>query len=118
MKLFLTLVVWLIFLSYLSIRGMVNSRETRARISSVFGILGILCVPLSFSANRIWAQFHPTVIATSQGSLQSGMLQALIVAVMAMTMFYICLLLERIDIEMLQLKLEDFKDDMGDDTDE
>jgi heme exporter protein C len=118
MKLFMTLVLWLIYLSYLSIRGMVIVRETRARVSSVFGILGILSIPLSFSANRIWAQFHPTVIATSQGSLQSGMLQALIVAVMAMTMFYICLLLERIDIEMLQLKLEDFKDDMGDDTDE
>jgi len=118
MKLFLTLVVWLIFLSYLSIRGMVNARETRARISSVFGILGILCVPLSFSANRIWAQFHPTVIATSSGSLQSGMLLALVVAVIAMTMFYFCLMFVRTDIERMQLQLEDLRDEMGDDSDE
>jgi len=118
MKLFLTLVVWLVFLSYLSIRGMVIARDTRARVSSVVGILGILGVPMSFSANRIWAQFHPTVIASSQGSLQPGMLLALISAVIAMTMFYFCLMFVRTDIERLQIELEDIRDDMGDDTDE
>lgn len=118
MKLFLTLVLWLIYLSYLSVRGMVPGREARARVSSVFGVLGILSIPLSFSANRIWAQFHPTVIASPQGSLQLGMLQALIVAVIAMTMFYFTILLQRVDLERVQLELEDYKDGMGDDSDE
>jgi hypothetical protein len=58
------------------------------------------------------------VIASSQGSLQPGMLLALISAVIAMTMFYFCLMFVRTDIERLQIELEDIRDDMGDDTDE
>ncbi len=118
LKLFLTLVLWLIYLSYMSIRGMVADRDTRARVSSVFGILGVLCVPLSFSANRIWTQFHPTVIATSQGSLQTGMLLALMVAVVAMSFFYFCLLIIRVDLENFHLALEDLKQTTGDEMDE
>ncbi|MBM4248829.1 MAG: cytochrome C assembly protein [Euryarchaeota archaeon] len=118
MKLFMTLVLWLVYLSYIGVRGMIQARETRARVSAVFGVLGILCVPLSFSANRIWAQFHPTVLVTSTGSLQPGMLHALIVAVVAMTLFYIYLVLERVELEGLHLRLEDLKEEMGDDPDE
>lgn len=118
MKLFLTLVLWLVYMSYISVRGMVVARETRARISSVFGILGVLCIPLSFSANRIWAQFHPTVIATSQGSLQPAMLLALIAAVIALSFFYFCILVVRVDLENLHLAVEDLKEKLGDEVDE
>jgi heme exporter protein C len=118
MKLFLTLVLWLVYMSYISIRGMVVARETRARVSSVFGILGVLCIPLSFSANRIWAQFHPTVIATSQGSLQTGMLLALVTAVIALSFFYFCLLIIRVDLENTHLAIEDLKEALGDEADE
>lgn len=118
MKLFLTLVLWLVYMSYISVRGMVVARETRARISSVFGILGVLCIPLSFSANRIWAQFHPTVIATSQGSLQPAMLLALISAVIALSFFYFCILAVRVDLENLHLAVEDLKEKLGDEVDE
>jgi heme exporter protein C len=118
LKLFLTLVLWLVYMSYISVRGMVAARETRARISSVFGILGVLCIPLSFSANRIWAQFHPTVIATSQGSLQPAMLAALMVAVVALSLFYFCVLMIRVDIENFHHAVEELKEKLGDEADE
>ena len=44
-----------------------QSRRTKASLAAVFSIIGMACVPLSFAANRIWTQYHPTVIASEQG---------------------------------------------------
>jgi heme exporter protein C len=114
MKLFVTLVLWLIFLAYLALRANTQPGKKRANFSAVFGIIGFLCVPLSFMANRIWAQFHPTVIATSRGSLQSSMVLALVLAVFAFTFFYIYLLLTKIDIENTKEDIEEIKQIIGD----
>ena len=112
LKLFMTLVLWLIFLGYLALRSGMAAEGT-ARLAAVFGILGFFCVPLSFVANRIWIQYHPTVIATSQGSLQPMMAHALMTAVIAFTIFYFYLLIKRFDIEKLSLKLEEIKEKVG-----
>ncbi len=74
-----------------------------------------MCVPMSFAANRIWNQFHPTVIATPRGSVQPLMMHALIVAVIAFTLFYIYLLIHRIEIENLNIRLEELKEEIGGD---
>jgi heme exporter protein C len=117
LKLFMTLVLWLIYMAYLALRSGVSSSEQSGRLASVFGILGFVCVPLSFAANRIWAQFHPTVIAAEEqgGSLQAPMLQALIVAVFAFTFFYFYLLLKRVELEHMNEKIEELKEIIGDD---
>jgi len=113
-KLFMTLVLFLVFVSYLALRSNVPSRERRADLSAVFGIIGIVCIPLSAFANRIWQQYHPTVVATSQGSLQTTMLQALIIAVFAFSFLYVTLLLLRVDLEERKDHLEELKTKLGD----
>jgi heme exporter protein C len=117
LKLFMTLVLWLIYIAYLALRSGVSSSEQSGRLAAVFGILGFVCVPLSFAANRIWAQFHPTVIAAEEqgGSLQTSMLIALIIAVIAFSFFYFYLLLKRVELENMNLKIEELKEIIGDD---
>jgi heme exporter protein C len=115
LKLFMTLVLWLIFLAYLALRSATASSEHRARLAAVFGIIGFLCVPLSFVANRIWRQYHPTVIASSEGSLQPIMAFALVVGVIAFTLLYFYLLIMRVDLEILTLKIEEYKEQIGGD---
>jgi len=114
MKLFITLVLWLIFIAYLALRTNVKSKPQRANLSGVFGILGFICIPLSFAANRIWTQYHPTIIATSQGTLQSSMGMSLGVAVIGFTFLYLFLLLARLELEDMRQKVEDIKISMGD----
>ena len=109
MKLFLTLVLWLVFVSYLALRANSQPGKKRANLSAVFGIIGFLCVPLSFMANRIWAQFHPTVIATDSGGLQSSMVLALVTAVFAFTFLYITLLMMKVDNENMRENIEEVK---------
>ncbi len=114
MKLFLTLVLWLVFIAYLALRANSDPGKARARLSAVFGIVGFLCIPLSFAANRIWTQYHPTVIASEGGSLQSSMVLTLITAVFAFTFLYFSILLMKVDIEKMKEDIEEIKQDIGD----
>jgi heme exporter protein C len=113
LKLFITLVLWLVFIAYLALRANAKSRTSKANLSAVFGIIGFICVPLSFAANRIWQQYHPTVIATSQGGLRTSMAFALVVAVFAFTFLYLYLLFVRVDIEIMRETTEEIKQLIG-----
>jgi heme exporter protein C len=112
-KLFITLVLWLVFIAYLALRANAKSRTSKANLSAVFGIIGFVCIPLSFGANRIWQQYHPTILVSSEGSLQSSMAFALVFAVFAFTFLYIYLLLLRVDIEKMKETIEKIKQHVG-----
>ncbi len=115
LKLVLTLVLWLVFIAYIVLRANVQSRRTKAQLAAVFSIIGMVCVPLSFAANRIWTTIHPTVIASEQGDIMtSAMVPALIVAVFAMSFLYVSILLMRVDIAKLQDRADELKLRVGD----
>ena len=115
LKLTMTLVLWLVFIAYLVVRANVPSRRTKATLSGVFSVIGIICVPLSFAANRIWSTIHPTVLASEQGSIVTGeMVPALVVAVVAMTLLYATLLLQRVGVSRLRGRVEGLKHGTGD----
>jgi heme exporter protein C len=113
LKLFITLILWLIFISYLALRSALSKSEQSARLAAVFGILGFFCVPLSFAANRIWNQIHPTVVATSEGSMQPVVGQALLIGVITFTIMFIYILFKRIELEKLSIKVEELKELVG-----
>ena len=112
-KLFITLVLWLVFIAYLALRANAKSRTSKANLSAVFGIIGVICIPLSFGANRIWQQYHPTILVSSEGSLQASMAFALVVAVFAFTFLYLYLLLLKVDLERMRDTIEDIKQKVG-----
>jgi len=114
LKLLMTLVLWLVFIAYLALRANTPDRRMGASMGAVFSSVGMLCVPLSFAANRIWTQYHPTVIGTSKGGLQVSMGATLGVAVVAFTVLYIFLMLARVGIERARDELEELKQKAGD----
>ena len=50
-----SLILFLIYLGYLSIRQAIPEPEKRARLSVVFGIMGFITVPISIMSIRLWA---------------------------------------------------------------
>jgi heme exporter protein C len=65
----LTLVLWLIYVSYLLLRHYVAGAEKRATLSAVLGIIGFIDVPLVYFAIRWWRTQHPQpVIGGGEGS--------------------------------------------------
>ncbi|KYK30498.1 MAG: hypothetical protein AYK22_03665 [Thermoplasmatales archaeon SG8-52-3] len=112
-KLFITFVLWLIFIAYLALRANAKSRTSKANLSAVFGIIGLICIPFSFGANRIWQQYHPTILVSSEGSLQPSMALSLIISVIAFTFLYIYILLVRVDIEKMKEEIDKLKQKVG-----
>ena len=64
-----SLVLLLIYISYFMIRQAIEEPEKRARLSAVFGIIGFICVPLSFLSIRLWRAHHPLVTGGGGGGI-------------------------------------------------
>jgi len=101
MKLNTTLVLWMIFIAYLSIRSSIDEKGKRARLSAVYGIIGFVCVPLSYFSFYIWEYIHPKVVSPGGGGLATEMRTALMISMFAFFIFYFYLLLKRIELETL-----------------
>jgi heme exporter protein C len=111
-KLTITFVLWLIFIAYLLLRGGVETEDT-SRLVAVFGIIGFVCVPLSFISSRIWQSMHPNVMATSEESMSADTGMGLLFGVLAFTFLYIFMLLKRIRIQKMSHRIEELKDKIG-----
>jgi heme exporter protein C len=96
-----TFVLWLLYVSYLLLRTLIEEPERRALLSSLFGIFAFLDVPLVFGAIRWWRTQHPSpVILGGQGSgLDPTMKKVFFFAVLAMNVFAAFLIVERYILE-------------------
>jgi heme exporter protein C len=89
-RLTLTLVLWLIYVSYVLLRHYVTSAEKRATLSAILGIIGFIDVPLVYFAIRWWRTQHPQpVFGGGQGSgLDPRMSATLWACTVAFTLFF------------------------------
>ncbi len=104
-----SLVLFLIYLSYLMVRQAVEEPEKRARLSAVFGIVGFIGVPLSFMSIRLWnrATIHP--VAELNYTTLSPLLITLIMNFAAFFLLVATLIVLRIDNEQLKEKGNELK---------
>lgn len=89
------LMLWLIYLSYLVLRGYVPEPVRRARFSAVLGIVGFLDVPIVYLSARWWRSEHPTQFVVEGGRLPAEMLVTMLVGLVAFTFLYLYLLAVR-----------------------
>ncbi|HTA58495.1 MAG TPA: cytochrome c biogenesis protein CcsA [Candidatus Baltobacteraceae bacterium] len=103
-----TFVLWLLYVSYLLLRTLVEEPDRRALLSSLFGIFAFLDVPLVFGAIRWWRTQHPQpVIAGGQGSgLETTMKAVFFFSAFAMHVFMAFLVAERYALEKMQTETE------------
>jgi len=100
------LMLWLIYLSYLVLRGYVPDPERRAKFSAVLGIVGFLDVPIVYLSARWWRSEHPTQFVVESGDLPVEMLITLIVGVVTFTFLYLYLLSVRRSVARLRAQRE------------
>lgn len=96
-------VLWLLSVSYLSLRRQISEPDRRARYSAVVGIVGFLDVPVVYLSVSWWRGQHPAqVVVTSQGpQMPSVMVVALLVGLAAFTLLYLYTLRVRISVGRL-----------------
>jgi heme exporter protein C len=106
-----TFILWLLYISYLLLRGLLDDPEKKATLSAVFGIFAFLDVPLVYVSNRLWRTQHPQpVILGGNGSgLDPTMGKVLLLCVVAVSGVMIIVLLDRYRLERLRHESEELR---------
>lgn len=106
-----TFILWLLYISYLLLRGLLDDPEKKASLSAIFGIFAFLDVPLVYVSNRLWRTQHPQpVILGGNGSgLDPTMSKVLLLCVIAVMGVMIIVLLDRYRLERLRHEFEDVR---------
>ncbi len=103
-----TFVLWLLYISYLLLRTLIEEPDRRALLSALFGIFAFLDVPLVFGAIRWWRTQHPApVIMGGPGSgLEPTMRAVFFFSVFALHTLMVFLIVERYGLEKLRMELD------------
>jgi len=99
-----TFVLWLLYVSYLLLRTLIEEPSRRALLSALFGVFAFLDVPLVFFSIRWWRTQHPApVIMGAPGSgLDPTMSKVFFFNVFVMHLFVAFLIVERYILEKLR----------------
>ncbi|NPE31828.1 cytochrome c biogenesis protein CcsA [Methanococcoides sp. SA1] len=102
-----SLALFLVYVAYIVLRQAVDGADKRARLASVFGILGFISVPLSFLSIRLWRSAHPLMFGDTSGSggggLEGTSLQlTLLVNVIAFVLLFVTLVVYKMRNEQME----------------
>jgi heme exporter protein C len=109
-----TFIMWLLYVSYLLLRTLVEEPDRRALFSALFGIFAFLDVPLVFGSIRWWRTQHPQPIV--MGGADSGMdpvmFRVLMFAWLAMLALMTLLLRQRYRLEAMRSEVETMRHEL------
>jgi len=104
-------ILWLLYISYLILRGLIEEPQRRATLSAIFGIFAFLDAPLVYASNRLWRTQHPSpvLMGGKDAGLDPAMGRVLLVTVSAMTVLMLLILAERYRLEKLRHELDELR---------
>ncbi len=101
-----TLVLWLIYVSYLVLRRFSDSSQT-PKLAAVLAIFGALDVPLVYFSIWFFRTQHPQPVIGGGGSLDPRMLHAFLLNLLSFSCFGAMLCWWRYRLQRLQLEVEE-----------
>ncbi len=104
-KLTTTLVLWFIYVGYLMVRAYGPAGTQGKRFASVIALIGAIDAPIIYKATDWWRSAHPERNVPSD--LNEKMLLTLMVSVLAFTVLYVYLLMERYSLRRSESDLDE-----------
>ena len=103
------LILWLIYIAYIIVRSFATEESRGARFAAVVGIVGFIDVPITALAITLWRTQHPgpTIF---QGSLSPPMMLTLLVCLVAFTILYCLLLIQRVSMKNDEIEISRLKE--------
>jgi heme exporter protein C len=111
-----TLFLFLLFVGYLVLRGVITDPGIRGRFSAVIGIMGLVLVPFIHLTVYLFRTLHPApiVLKPSAPSLPGVMLVTLFTSLGVFTVLYIGFMMQRYALGLLrELREEELADAAG-----
>jgi heme exporter protein C len=106
MRLTSTLLLWLIYVSYLALRRFSTSGQTPV-LAAALAIFGALDVPLVYFSIWIFRTQHPQPVMGGGGSINPRMLHVLLINWAAFLLFAVLICWSRYRLEILRRELEE-----------
>ncbi len=100
-----TLVLWLIYVSYLFLRRFSSSGETPL-LAAALAVLGALCVPFVYFSIWFFRTQHPQPVMGGGGSIDPRMLHVLLINWLAFSCFAFLVCWSRYRLEKLQREVD------------
>jgi len=106
-----TFILWLLYISYLLLRGLIEDPQRRASLSAIFGIFAFLDIPLVYASNRLWRTQHPApvIMGGENSGLDPMMGNVLMLCMLAMTVVTVLVLIDRYRLERLRFELDELR---------
>ncbi len=101
-----TLVLWLIYVSYLVLRRFSNSAQTQM-LAAALAVFGALDVPLVYFSIWFFRTQHPQPVIGGGGSMDPRMLHVLLISWMAFLLFGFLVCWSRFRLELLKREVEE-----------
>ena len=101
-----TLVLWVAYLGYVTLRLSLENEERRAVVGSVYNILAFVTVPLSYFSLQLLPTLHPQVVSGSGIALTPPMILALVLNVVSATVLFTYLLGAASTVKALERRVE------------
>ncbi len=107
-RLTLTLLLWLIYVSYFVLRNATDSPARGKRFAAVLGVVGAIDIPLIHMSVQWFRSQHPqAVVARPDGpTADPEIVQTLLVSFLAFTIAFFALLLYRYGLERMEGQVE------------
>jgi heme exporter protein C len=105
-------ILWLLYISYLLLRGLIEEPARRATLSAVFGIFAFLDAPLVYVSNRLWPRGQhpaPVIFGGPNSGIDPTMLRVLLISLSAMVLVMLLILLDRYRLERLRHELDQLR---------
>jgi heme exporter protein C len=113
-QLTLTLMLWLIYVSYMMLHSYSEDSLQSAKFRAVLSIVGFMDMPLIHYATKLWRTHHPQVIRGEKFGLPDDMKLAFYFCVFTFLMLFLALLFKRVSLEKARDALEALKADVRD----
>ena len=103
------LILWFIYIAYLTVRFYAPEKQQGARFGAVVGIVGFVDVPIIALATTIWQSEHPGALIF-EGGLVPAMKLTLMTSIAAFTVLYIFLLTLSTGLKKRENEIEELRE--------
>ncbi|MDP2918633.1 MAG: cytochrome c biogenesis protein [Dehalococcoidia bacterium] len=99
------LILWFIYIAYLTVRFYASEKQQGARFGAVVGIVGFVDVPIIAISTSLWRSEHPGALVF-QGGLTPEMTFGLMVSIAAFTVLFVYFLAIRTSLKQQEMEVE------------
>jgi heme exporter protein C len=109
-----TFIMWMLYISYLMLRGLLEDPRRSATLSAVFGIFAFLDVPLVYMSNRLFPTQHPQPVffGGPNSGVDPTMAKVVVLCMLAVLIVMVPVLIDRYRIECMRYEIDELRQEI------